>query len=387
MNTAVFALQGFYACYFAVLGVWVPYWSLYMADHGHGAAAIGLLISLSLVAKLCGPPLWGTLADQGSRHRVIVGSSLAAGLVAVLFFYGESLPLLLTGTLALSLLQTAQLSLVEVTTLETIDHHNDAAGQTIRLDYGRIRVWGSWGFILFALGLGPLIDRWGLALVPWVLAGLLWMGAVFALFLPPGHPHPPSSTVAPALFSRPAVRWFYLAALFMQFSHGAYYGFFSLHLAAHGFSRGAIGLIWTVGVLAEIVLLRHSGALLARWGVAQLLSLSMLLAVVRWMLYALPPVWPLLLFGQLLHAFTFGAFHVAAVRRTFDMAPRASRATAQAWYTALSFGLGGGMGALVCGQLYDPIGAAGLFMLMAAGAAVGLLAMRRASRLFAQAGG
>ncbi|MEO5341152.1 MAG: MFS transporter [Magnetococcus sp. MYC-9] len=374
-------MRGFYACNFAVLGVWIPYWSLYMSSHGHGAAAIGLLISLSLVAKLLGPPVWGFLADRGSRHRVIAGSSVAAFLVSALFFCADSLPLLLTGAVAFSLLQNAQLSLVEATTLELVDRHPHGAGSLPCLDYGRIRVWGSWGFILFALGLGPLIDRWGLGLVPWVLAALLGMSALFSLLLPEGERGPPPG-LSPALFSLPSVRWFYLAALLMQFSHGAYYGFLSLHLVSHGFSQGAIGLIWTMGVVAEVLLLRHSAPLLARFGVSRVLSLSILLAIVRWTLYAVPPAWPLLLAGQLLHAFTFGAFHVAAVRRTFEMAPQASRATAQAWYTALSFGLGGGIGALLCGQLYDQMGAEWLFLIMAGGAALALLAMQRASRLF-----
>ncbi len=385
MAIPVAALSLFYACNFAVLGVWIPYWPLYLSVHGHGASDIGLLLSLSLVVKLLGPPLWGGLADQGSRHWVIVGSSFAAALFSLLFFYGENFPLLLTGVLAFSLLQNAQISLVEATTLETIQRHNAVRRfgpvKPVPLEYGRIRVWGSWGFILFALGLGPIIDRWGLALVPWALFGLLLASALSALFLPREEPRPLTDEVAPALFSRPSVRWFYLAAILMQFSHGAYYGFLSLHLADHGFSRGAIGLIWTVGVGAEVLLLRHSGALLARLGVSRVLSLSILLAVVRWSLYSMPPVWPILLFGQLLHAFTFGAFHVAAVHQTFAMAPHASRATAQAWYTALSFGLGGGLGVLICGHLYDRVGGEALFALMAAGAALAWLAMQRASRL------
>ncbi|MBF0402141.1 MAG: MFS transporter [Magnetococcales bacterium] len=381
MAISLFALCGFYACNFAVLGVWIPYWPLYMSSHGHGAAAIGLIISLSLVAKLLGPPLWGMLADRGSRYRVIAGSSIAACLVSPLFFYGDSLLLLLTGVLAFSLLQNAQHSLVEATTLETIQRYNAQNNRHPPLDYGRIRLWGSWGFVLFALGLGPITDQWGLLWVPWVLTGLLLVGALFSLFLPEGEANP-TPDFAPGLFALPSVRWFYLAALLMQFSHGAYYGFLSLHLLQHGFSKGAIGLIWTLGVGAEIFLLRHSGRLLVRFGVSRLLTLSLTVAILRWSLYAMPPAWPLLLVGQLMHAFTFGAFHVAAVRRTFEMAPHASRATAQAWYTALSFGLGGGVGIMLCGQLYDRLGGEWLFAGMAVGATLGLLAMQRALRLF-----
>lgn len=362
-----------------MLGVWIPYWPLYISSLGHDAAAIGLLISLGLGVKLLGPPLWGPLADRGSRYRVVVGASFSAWLVSGLFFYGENLALLLVGALSFSLFQNAQLSLVEATTLETIRRHN---AQNTPMNYGRIRLWGSWGFIFFALGLGPLIDHWGIFLVPWAVTILLLASALLSLFLPEADNHP-AQGVVPALFSKPSIRWFYVTALLMQFSHGAYYGFMSLHLESHGFSRTHIGFFWALGVVSEILLLRYSELLLTHFSVSFVLTGSVCLAMVRWSLYTIPPVWSILLLGQLLHAFTFGSFHVAAVRRAFEMAPYA-RSTAQAWYTALSFGLGGGMGIMLCGQLYEKIGAEALFVLMAASAALGIFAADRASRLFAK---
>lgn len=383
VKTTVFILKGFYACNFAVLGVCIPYWPLYMSGLGYSAAVIGLSFFLALGVKVFGPPLWGFLADRGSRYWVIVSTSFAACLASGLFFFGDNLALLLTGMLLFSLFRNAQLSLVEATTLEVTDRHGDRCEQ---MDYGRIRLWGSWGFIAFAVGLGPAIDRWGVLLVPWLITLLLIASALFSLVLPEAEAPPPQKTASPALFSLPSVRWFYLTALLMQFSHGAYYGFLSIHLASRGFSGAAIGVLWGVGVVAEVVLLRYSKPLLARFGVSHLLIGSLILAVIRWCLYAIPPSWPFLLLGQLLHAFTFGSFHVAAVRRTFEMAPHASRSTAQAWYTALSFGLGGGVGALVCGALYDKIGAEALFLLMASSAALGVWTVQRASHLFDREG-
>ena len=381
VNTTLFALRGFYACNFAVLGVWIPYWPLYMSSLGHRAAAIGLLLSMTLAVKLLGPPLWGPLADRGSRRWVIISASFAACFSSSFFYHGENLTLLLMGTLSFSLFQNAQLSLVEATTLEVIDRD---AGQNSQMDYGRIRLWGSWGFILFALGLGVLIDKWGISLVPWTLTLLLISSAIISLALPEAESRPPQPKKSPALFSLPSIRWFYVTALLMQFSHGAYYGFMSLHLEHYGFSRTSIGFLWTIGVVAEVMLFHYSKPLLARFGVAKLLSGSLFLAMLRWSLYTQPPAWSMLLLGQVLHAFTFGAFHLAAVRQTFTMAPHASRSTAQAWYTALSFGLGGGLGILMCGHLYDSMGAEVLFALMAGSSALGILTAYRSSTLFAK---
>ena len=378
MNRIVFVLRGFYACNFAVLGVLIPYWPLYMSNLGYSASVIGWSMFLALMVKVLGPPLWGLLADRGSRNRVIVGTTVASCLTSGLFFCSDSLLLLLAGSLLFSFFRNAQLSLVEATTLEIV---NRLGNQCAQLDYGRIRLWGSWGFALLALGLGPIIDIWGVVLIPWAITLLMLVSAAFSLALPEAERCSPLEK-SPSLFSLPSVRWFYLTALLMQFSHGAYYGFFSLHLEDHGYSGASIGFYWALGVAAEVVLLRYSSVLLLRFGVSRLLIGSLILAVIRWTLYAIPPIWPILLLGQLLHAFTFGSFHVAAVHRTFEMAPHASRATAQAWYTALSFGLGGGLGALACGYLYDNIGAEALFLLMASSATMAIYTARRASSLF-----
>ncbi len=367
-------MRGFYAALFAVVGVWIPYWPLYLDSHGHSATIIGLLAALSTSVKLFGPPILGRLADQGSRQQMIQRASLAATLASLCFFFADHLALLLLGVLLFSLMQNTQLSLVEATTLETVKRLQPTMPSA---DYGRIRVWGSWGFILLAVGLGPLIDLWSLELLPWIIALFLALSALIARYLPADEAHDTERSSTSALFSLPGVRWFYLSTFFMQFSHGAYYGFLSLHLADHGFTRAAIGLIWALGVIAEVMMLHFSDTLLQRFGTTRLLQAAMVIAVARWLLYALPPAWPLLLLGQPLHAFTFAAFHIGAVHRTFEMAPLASRAQAQGWYGALSFGLGTGVGLFLCGQLYDRVGAAILFLIMAAGAVLALLALHR----------
>lgn len=370
-------LAGFYAAFFAVLGVWIPYWPLYMSGLGHSAEAIGLVAALALGVKVLGPPLWGRLADRGSRRRVMIGTAFAAWAASTLFLLDGGLGTILAGAVLFSLFQNGPLGLVEATTLEHVDRFD--------ADYGRIRLWGSWGFILFALGLGPLTDRWGLGLVPAALVTLLLAVALLTLALPEGESAPHGeSAVKRRFFARPSVRWFYLTTLLMQFSHGAYYGFMSLHLENNGFSRTAIGLLWSLGVVSEVVLMSRSAPLLARFGVSALMTASLAVAAVRWTIYAVTLWWPLLIFGQILHAFTFGSFHVASVRRAFEIAPLSQRNTAQAWYSALSFGIGGGSGLMLSGHLFDRIGAETLFAVMALVAAAGLAASRRAGRLFAR---
>lgn len=369
-------LAAYYASYFAIIGVWLPYWPLYLSHQlGFGPAEIGLLTALALGIKVAGPPVWGAMADRGSRHGVLVGTSWATLLAFALFLPAHGLTAMVAITILYSFFHAGPLALVEATTMEQVVRHGG--------DYGRIRLWGSLGFIVLALGLGPLTDLWGLLLVP--VAILLLHGGCALL----AHRMPAAETVpveagggGTGVLAHAGVGWFYLSTLLMQFSHAAYYGFFSLHLEQNGYSRTLIGLLWSLGVIAEVLLLSHSRWLLERVGVSLVLSGSLLLATARWALYGVTVWWPLLVVGQTLHAFTFGAFHVAAIRRTHEAAPPGARATAQAWYGAFSFGIGGGLGLLISGRLYEVVGAGPLFALMAVAAALGALASLWAARHF-----
>ncbi|MBF0126039.1 MAG: MFS transporter [Magnetococcales bacterium] len=372
-TTSRWPLAGFYACYFAVIGVWIPFWPLYLAHLGYGAQTIGLLTALMQWIKIPAPPLWGRLADRGSRHTVIVLTCIAAFCAFTLFFLGTGVGWVVVATTLYSLFHAGPLALTDSLAMELCVQRE--------WDYGIIRLWGSWGFILFSLGVGPLTDQWGMEGVPWTIALLLLLSCLFALKLP-RTTSPPWSGPAPALFDRADVRWFYFASLLMQFSHGAYYGFMSLHLQQQGYSRTAIGLLWALGVAAEVGLMVFSKPLLARFGVSRVLTFSLLMAAMRWSLYATTVDLHVLIAAQLLHAFTFAAFHIAAVRRVYEMAPVHGRGTAQGWLSALSYGAGGGMGMALSGLIFDRLGYEILFAIMALAALAGVGASHRSGILF-----
>ncbi|MEO5347408.1 MAG: MFS transporter [Magnetococcus sp. YQC-9] len=363
-------IAGFYACYFAVVGVWIPYWPLYLANLGHGAQTIGILTALTQWIRIPAPPLWGQVADRGARHRVIIATSFGALIAFSLYFLDSSLLWIFGVTVLYSIFHTGPLSLVDATAMEaSITHH---------WDYGRVRLWGSWGFIVCALGGGPLSDRLGLGSIPVLIALLLALTLLCTLWLPRSPARHGVRLPFSTLFARTEVRWFYFSATMMQFSHGGYYGFMSLHLQQQGFTRTTIGLLWAVAVLAEVVLMSRSRSLLGRIGVAPLLTLSLLVATVRWSIYActVDLVW--LIGAQMMHAFTFGAFHVASVRRVHDLAPEAARGVAQGWLAALSYGVGGGMGMAISGVVLEHIGYPAMFLILATAAGVGSVAAWRA---------
>ncbi|MBF0271619.1 MAG: MFS transporter [Magnetococcales bacterium] len=368
-------IAGFYACYFAVVGVWIPYWPLHLASLGYGAQSIGLLTALSQWIRIPAPPLWAAWADRGSRNTVILATCVGA-LGSFCLFFVDSGPLwILAVTVVYSIFHTGPLALTDATAMELAVAH--------RWDYGQLRLWGSWGFILCSLGVGPLSDRVGLEVVPVVIALLLGATVLCATGMP-RMPVPRGERIPlTTLFARHDVRWFYFSAAMMQFSHGGYYGFMSLHLQQHDFNRTTIGLLWAVGVLAEVLLMNRSQAILARFGVARLLTFSLLVATIRWTLYATTTEIILLACAQLLHGFTFGTFHVSSVRRVHDFAPPRARATAQGWLSALSYGMGGGLGMALSGVIFQRFGHAAMFLTLALAALIGTLASQRAANLLA----
>ncbi|MBF0422224.1 MAG: MFS transporter [Magnetococcales bacterium] len=373
---AYLSLAGFYTFYFATLGIWMPYWPLYMAHVGHTPAAIGLLTSLAMAVRLLGPPIWGRLADRSdSRKKIILLTSTGALCASGLLLLGSHLALLTAGVALLHFFLVGCIALVETTAMETVTRHG--------WDYGRIRLWGSSGFILLALGLGPLADRWGLILVPVSITLLLLLQTLTSIHLPDSETLPSNLPAQSFSLFRPRkMLWFNLMGLLMLLSHGAYYGFMSIHLETHGFSKTAIGALWALGVVAEIAILAGSNGILKRFSVSTILTTSLFLAALRWSIYSTTLSWPWLILGQTLHAFTFGTFHIAAIRRVYETSPPRCRATAQSWFASISYGAGLGSGLLLAGWLYTRIGAQSLFALMAAIALVGTLASLRSARLF-----
>ncbi|MBF0614889.1 MAG: MFS transporter [Magnetococcales bacterium] len=371
-------LIGFYATYFAVVGVWIPYWPLHLTSLGVTPQTIGLLTALTQWMRIPAPPGWGYVADRGSRYNVVVLTCTGSLVSFGLFFLDTRLDWILGVTILYSLFHAGPLALTDATAMElSVKHH---------WDYGQLRLWGSWGFILCSLGLGPISDQLGLQTIPMVILLLLLANLLCALRLPRTPNHAGQHTSIRTLFARADVKWFYFSATLMQFSHGGYYGFMSLHLQQHGFSRTLIGLLWAVGVVAEVVLMSRSRTLLDRVGVTRLLTFSLLLAAVRWSVYATTTEWIWLGAAQLLHAFTFGAFHVASIRRVHDLAPIQARGTAQGWLGALSYGLGGGVSMALSGLVLERFGHETMFAMLALAALFGTLASWRAATLFARTG-
>jgi PPP family 3-phenylpropionic acid transporter len=158
----------------------------------------------------------------------------------------------------------------------------------------------------------------------------------------------------------------------MQFSHGTYYGFFSIALEGRGWSPSSIGALWAVGVAVEVLFMYWSARVMARISAESMFALAFAAAVARWGLMSAEPEVTGLVVAQALHALTFGAFHIAAVTLIHRTAPPSLRATGQTLYSSLAYGVGSASSSLFNGALYARLGPAALFGVSAVAAAGGL---------------
>lgn len=360
------ALAASYFAYFGAIGVFQPYWPAYLASLGLGPARIGLLLALFGGMRLAGPYLGAWAADHARDRRHVLWALAGAAVLASLALTQARAP----GPLALAL---AAFSLAFQALMPIVDTVS-VEGPGGSLSYGRLRLWGSIGFLVTSGVVGGLLERRPLADVPWWLATLV---AATALALARLRPRAPSARAEEPAGSGAGDARALRRLLLISFLHltgfGAYYGFYTLALQRAGYAPGTIGLYWAFGVLAEIALLSQAPRLLARTPATRLLQVALAGSALRWVLCALAPGSALLmLLAQALHALGFALFHVVTVHLAPQLAPRGHAARAQALVSAVGWGGGGIAGSLLAGSLWAAFGPGASFV---AAAALALLAL------------
>jgi PPP family 3-phenylpropionic acid transporter len=365
-------LSSFYFWYFAFIGAFAPYFALYLQWLGYAPLQIGALLAINPISRIYGPNLWGWLADHyRARGAIMRGCAVAAALVFAAVLLHPGFWAMFVVLVVLNLFWSGILPLAEASTMGLL-------GSRVGT-YGRIRLWGSVGFVLIVIAGGYLLDRLGTrSLEPMVLC-LLALTAAVTFAMPRDRtvsPHARRVSVASVL-SQPGVLALLAGFLLMQVAHGPYNAFYSIYLVENGHSKTVVGWLWAIGVLAEIALFVSLPRVMKRWTLEQILLASFACAVLRFGLIA----WgvssvAVLAFAQLLHAVTFGAFHAAGVAAMHRIFRGPSQARGQALYTSLGYGAGGTLGTLASGSLWESVGGAVTFSLAAGAAACAWAVLR-----------
>lgn len=366
-----FRLSGFYGAMFLLSGLTTPLWPVFLDAKGMNASQIGVLLMFTAWTRAAASPAAAAIADRTGHLRLLmVAATTVTLLLSGLFFVAEGFWLLLLISMVAYFTISGVSPLGEAITLRRV---------SVGRDYGRIRLWGSVTFIVSASLGGWLLDvidgpRADVILILIMIA--TFIGILGCVAMP--DERPPKSPVMTArlralLRNRPFMLVIAATSL-IHGSHMIYYGFGTLYWLELGLSTTVIGLLWAEGVVAEILLFAFGARLCERLGVGWLLGLAGTCAAVRWAIMPMTTeIWAFALI-QLLHAASFGAMHLGAMRFITQALPESHAVAGQSLYSGVSNGVALGVGFFVAGWLYG-VYAGGAFYSGAGFALLGLVSV------------
>ena len=338
-----------YWLYFGQLGVLTPYLGIFLDGRGFSSAEIGELWAVITLARIVGPTLWAGIADRSGRavNVVRLGCFLTVACFCSVFFVHSFWGLTLVFGLMM-MFWTAVLPQLEVITIQSV--------QPTKISYGQVRLWGSVGFIVLTIVVGKALDVFS-SEAP-IYASLVVLTGLFfsSLFIQQPAKQHHESAVGGTLWKFARSKTFVLFLLsagLLQVSFGAYYGFFALYMRDLDYTGQQTGVLIAIGVVAEVLIFLLARRLIIRFGVWSLMLWCMVLTAARW--YALADfahIGLVVVFSQLIHAFSFGLAHVTAMHFITHYFPAQYQSRGQALYVSIAFGFGGALGNYIAGQLW-----------------------------------
>ena len=345
------AFGSFFFFYFAYVGLVSPYASLFFLDRGFSVIEIAVLMSMLQITRIIGPFSWGWLSDYLSNRIGIL--RFCTCLAAIVFLFIFALQSYISFFIWMFVLHTILSSLIPLSESATI--HALFKDNSFDKRYGRLRLWGSIGFIVMVLLAGELFQRTSIELYPYVgvLVFVLLAITTFGMHEPKVERRKMVKGELLVILFNPDVRWFLLSGFFMIFAHAALYVFYSLYLADLGYDKFQIGLFWAIGVLAEVVFFYFQSKVLSRVDAEIVLQGAFMVGVIRFILIAFVPITSVLIVAQLMHAGTFAAHHSAANKLLQRWFTGPVQARGQALMATISYGLGGTLGGLCAGWIWE----------------------------------
>ena len=364
-------LSGFYFWYYSIVGTFLPYWSLYLQDQGFNYKEIGLLSSIAILTRIFAPFIWGFIADKTGKRMLLV--RIATWMEAVIWFLifiipnnMQSIALLM---LIFSFFQNAILAQFEGVTLFWL-------GKKSTELYGKIRKWGSIGFIVGVFSIGAILDIVDIHYLPMMLLCIAFTAFLWSFTIKEPSSAPSSQkNLEPLLpiLKKPVVAAFFAIEFIMLFSQAPFYSFYSNYLKLGGFSTTEIGFLWSVGVIAEIIMFNYANFFLSRFSWKNLVALCLVVTCLRFIVAGLfPENFVMQFISQCCHAFSFGLFHIIAMRIILQNFSAKQQGRGQALYSTM-WGLGVASGSILAGQYWEVLTGQTIFIIAGLSALIGLL--------------
>lgn len=350
-NREFIRLSSFYLFYFALVGVYIIFLPKMLTEVGYDATHIGALFSASPLMRFIIPFIFRKYGGLNSNTYLI--SLIAIPLSTILMFtYLDNFYLLFIINLVYGASMGVILPFVDTYALKIIGKEK----------YGRVRLWGSIGFMLIALWLGSRLESVQEAMLYLSATAVLTALSGWSIGKKEAKSEDINTTVTNYKHSTISLSkyWaFWIGTLLLQVSFGGFYNFFTIYETAHGISLEMTSWLWSFGVICEIVMLYFQGPLF-KINLLRLIEFTTFSTVVRWMILWLYPDSLMMAFvSQSFHALSFALYYTAAIAYIYEL--YSNKKLAQQFFLGISFGLGGAVGSVVAGWIYDGF-STGLFI-------------------------
>ena len=350
-----------YFTYFFSYGIFLPFWSVWLAGIGLTPETIGILLGAGLVARFLGSLL---IAPRVSDPSLLIKSVRILSLLTLVFLAG----FWVSQQFAWLMVVMVGFNLFFSPLVPLTDALANTWQKQMPMDYGRVRLWGSIAFVIGSALVGKLVSLYDyqaiLALLSVGIASMLLGVLLRPSVMPQGESRHQEHAGWPAWKMLIVQSWRFLACVcLLQGAHAAYYGFSAIYWQGAGYSASAIGYLWSLGVVAEVVIFALSKKLFRRFGARDLLLLSAVCGVARWGIMGWTTELPWLIVAQILHCGTFTVCHLAAMRY-ISAREGGDVIRLQAIYSAVAMGGSIAVMTVFAGYLYQHLGH-GVFWVMA----------------------
>jgi MFS transporter, PPP family, 3-phenylpropionic acid transporter len=369
-----------YAAPMSLNGILVPHLPVWLHGLALSPLQIAVILAAQVALRMFAAPSTGYLIRRvGEPNRVLTYTAALSLIVFLGLFLSRDFWVILLVVGLQAAIFAPYTPIVESITVSGVKRWG--------FQYGRMRVWGSVGFVVATLSVGSLMSTAGLNTVP-VAAMAVLLFALAVAFAAPKLEALPARRPDALVRRRPSrldVHLLLIGVALIQSSHAMFYGFSAIQWQAMGFSGTVIAVLWSVGVVAEIAVFFAAGRLAKRWSPWTLMRMGCLAAIVRWMLF--PLEWDAWGYGVLQtgHAFSFALVHLGLQYRLAEVVEEEEQASTQGIYIFYSGGFLA-LSTLLCGLLYRHAGLDGYFA-MAALAIIGLGVLWVAARFQPQRSG
>ncbi|MCW8995730.1 MAG: 3-phenylpropionate MFS transporter [Psychromonas sp.] len=359
--SAKYWLSFYFISFLFIWGIFLPFWGIWLETQGISSGDIGLLFSIGLGLRFVSNiGLLAVITTGSGALRLLRILGLLILLAFALLFYQQGNLWLAVITLSVNFLMAPMMSLGDIIGTRLV--------KQINLDYGRVRLWGSLSFIAGSTCVGWLIAAYGNQTILWGIvcaAVLMWLLSLVDLSprLDKGESlqRDPGQSLY-ALCKRADVLLFLIITGTIQGSHAAYYAFSSIYWHREGLSEVSIAWLWSIGVFAEVLLMRFNTKLFRRWSIKQMMLLGLGAGILRWSVLALTTNLYLLGVAQTFHAFTFAVTHLATIRY-ISLQKDSEMVRFQSLYAAIALGLMMALFTYISGELFELL-QGGIFLIM-----------------------